>query len=204
MINIWNKDEIANQIDEVWESKVEQNHRNHVADIINQHMIEDGILLDAGCGSGEVYKHIRHYLKEKNVRYMGIDGSVPFIEKCRERYKADFQLLDHEHWIQREMVRFELQNLFGTVFSDKMFDMTICIDVIQHVGYYEAILKEIFRITRKKMLIRTWVHDESDQIVFNDDVNNNIYNEQMLISYCQLISAGRCEKIETGLYLLSK
>jgi len=204
MANIWNKDEVANQIDEIWESKTEQDHRNHIASVINQYLVEGTILLDAGCGSGEVYKHIRGYLQDKNIRYLGIDGSVPFIEKCRDRYKDDFQIIENDNWTHREMVRFELQNLFGTVFADKLFDMTICIDVVQHVGYYESILKEIFRITKKKLLVRTWVHDEADKIVFDGEVNNNIYNEQMFISYCQLISAGKFEKIETGLYLLSK
>jgi len=203
-LNIWNNNTTAEKIDKIWESDSEQNHRAHIAKTINKYLPENITLLDAGCGSGEVYKHLKPYLDAKNCDYFGIDGSVPFIDICRKRYCNDFQNTPSDNWIDQQKIRFELQNLFGTIFSDKTFDFTICIDVIQHVAYYEAILKELFRITKKKLLFRTWVSNDPDKIVFDDDVNNNIYNEEALINYCKLISAGRVERLEKGLYVISK
>jgi len=202
--NIWNDNTTANQIDKIWESKSEQQHRAHIAKTIDKYLPENITLLDAGCGSGEVYKHIKPYLDNKNCNYFGIDGSIPFIDLCRKRYYNDLQIVVSDTWMEQQKVRFELQNLFGTIFSDKTFDFTICIDVIQHVAYYESILKELFRITKKKLLFRTWVSTEPDKIVFEGDVNNNVYNEDALINYCKLISAGKFERLEKGLYIISK
>jgi ubiquinone/menaquinone biosynthesis C-methylase UbiE len=131
-----------------------------------------------------------------------LDGSIPFIDKCRERYKSDFSSNDENDWIQREKVRFELQNLFGTVFDEGTFDTSICIDVVQHVGYYESLLKEIFRITKKHLIIRTWVSKKEDKIIFDDEVNNNIYNEENLVNFLNMISGGHCKIIEKGLYVI--
>jgi ubiquinone/menaquinone biosynthesis C-methylase UbiE len=70
--NVWNKNDYAEGIDKYWEvTNNEQDHRIHLAETINKYLEENTIMLDAGCGSGEVYKRLSNYLKNKNVRYFG-------------------------------------------------------------------------------------------------------------------------------------
>jgi len=201
MLNVWNSNDKANEIEQCWETEQEQQHRQQVARIVNQYLMNENILLDAGCGSGEVYKYLREYLKEKNAYYIGIDGSIPFLDKCRVRYSADNSFADVENWIHQNRVRFELQNLEKTVFLDNTFDLAICIDVVQHVQYYESIIKEIFRIS-KSLIIRTWLSKKPDKIDFKGEYYDNIYNEEMFSNFCSKL--GKCKGIENGLYLLSK
>jgi len=200
---VWNDNEKADGIDKYWGEDGEQNHRIIISEIINKYIEPGSVVLDAGCGSGEVYKYLKPYLSEKEAFYFGIDGSIPFLNKCRERYNEDCILTENKDWLHHKKVRFELQNLFETVFSDNCFDLVICIDVVQHVQYYENILKEIFRITKNKLILRTWVQ-KADVIDFDGEVYNNYYNQSKLFDFCNSLSQGKIKTLESGLYVLSK
>ena len=194
----------AEEMDRCWEKKGEQDYKKIIAGIVNRYIQPESVVLDAGCKSGEVYKYLKPYLIDKNAYYIGIDGSIPFLDMCRKRYNDDCVDTEHNDWIHYKKVRFELQNLGGTVFVDDCFDTTICIDVLQHFPCYKTILKELFRITKDKLIFRTWVHDKVETINFKGGLYKNFYSKKELFAYCESITQGKVKCIENGLYLLSK
>ena len=60
-------------------------------------------ILDVGCGEGWISKAC----SEKNIRYLGIDGSAPLVEMARKKYQSEFQVASYEdisigRWVSPE------------------------------------------------------------------------------------------------------
>jgi len=201
----WNDSKNIHKIDNNWNSiDQEQTHRVFLAKKINNELKQNDLLLDAGCGSGEVYKRLKEYIEKKNVRYMGVDGSVPFIDLCRNRYKEDINLPNiNKQWEESFKVRFELQNLYNLIFPENTFDITIHIDVVQHCYYYEEVLRNLYYVTKRTLFIRTWVHNGEDKIVEKLDTYSNIYNKQKFFNFLKTLDSNVSDE-GNGIFIIRK
>ena len=186
----WDKNNNAQKIEIEWHnSETEQIHRENVANAIFKNLLPNDKVLDAGCGSGEVYKYLKALLENTNISYMGIDGSLDFLKLSRSKFPE---------------VQFELQNLYGLSLLSDSFDVVYCIDVLQHCNYYEQVIKELLRVTKRVLIIRTWLNGkEDDNLNFNDEFYNNIYSKDKLIKFLKTLSSNVKEKGE-GLLVIKK
>jgi ubiquinone/menaquinone biosynthesis C-methylase UbiE len=186
----WDKNNNAQKIEVEWhKNETEQIHRENVANAIFKNLLPNDKVLDAGCGSGEVYKYLKPLLEQKNASYMGIDGSMEFLKLSRSKFPD---------------TQFELQNLYGLTLSNDSFDVVYCIDVLQHCNYYEQAIKELLRVTKRVLLIRTWVHGKKeDNLSFDNEFYNNIYSKDKLIKFLKTLSSNVKEKGE-GLLVIKK
>lgn len=106
--------------------------------------IKDGdSVLDAGCGNGRLLEA----LKNKNIKYLGLDSSAALIKAARKNYplqefrEADILYLDNE--------------------SEKDFDHIFCLAVWQHIPGEELRVKFLKNLAAKlkpsgRLIVSVW------------------------------------------------
>lgn len=93
-------------------------------------------VLDAGCGQGEMLKEILHTYPHVQ-RVGGIDFSPTSVEITQQRIgKGRFEVLD-----------LQTQHL------DEVYDLTLSIDVMEHIPDDQAALENLCRMTGKYALV---------------------------------------------------
>jgi ubiquinone/menaquinone biosynthesis C-methylase UbiE len=92
---------------------------------------EDEKILDAGCGVGELGKHI------KNKNLYGFDFDDRAVKEAQKRgYKQVIK-----------------SDIFSLPFKDKEFDKTFCIEVIEYLSNPKKAFKELLRVTKGEIII---------------------------------------------------
>jgi SAM-dependent methyltransferase len=100
-------------------------------------------ILDAGCGNGRLLEA----LKDKNLDYLGIDGSEELIERARLNYPKN---------------RFLVGDLLDLKkIADTNFDYIFCLAVLQHIPGEALRLKALEEMKNKlrtggKIIISVW------------------------------------------------
>jgi ubiquinone/menaquinone biosynthesis C-methylase UbiE len=87
-------------------------------------------VVDLGCGSGHSYIN----LKDRQVRYVGLDVSREQIRHNRERYG--------------EGPAFVAASLYESGLPDATFDLSFCTFVLEHIVWPHRFLREMVRITK--------------------------------------------------------
>lgn len=98
-------------------------------------------ILDLGCGNGRLFE----LFKNRNVKYTGVDTSVEFIERAKEKY-GDY---------------FVVANAFNLPFPDNSFDSIWAIAFFHHIPSKHLrlkVFKEIKRVLKKdgKIIATCW------------------------------------------------
>lgn len=96
--------------------------------------IDPGTILDAGCGEGVVLELISDF----QGRQFGLD------------IDRDRLLSARTHQLTAPFLQANLQTL---PFPDDQFDTVLSLEVLEHVGNPEIALKELYRVTRKFLLV---------------------------------------------------
>jgi len=115
------------------------------------------VMLDVGCLSGHFLKTFR----EKNNRdffYQGLDPFSLHINAANNVWKHDKKSNFKVGWAQK------------IPFKKKKFDVAICSNVFTHIPNILNPIKELIRVTKKKIIIRNPIHNRSYriQMVFNN------------------------------------
>ncbi|MDD3888194.1 MAG: class I SAM-dependent methyltransferase [Patescibacteria group bacterium] len=99
-------------------------------------------ILDAGCGNGRLYQ----LLKNKNIKYLGIDNSDALISEAKTKYQfGNFRQMD----------------LLDLHFEGENFDIVFCIAALQHIPSKELrlqVLKDFYHILKPNsyLLMTNW------------------------------------------------
>ena len=137
--------------DHNWLKKDGQGRLEYCANFLKaNNKIIDGIkILDVGCGRGT----LAHYL-DSNIDFHGIDISEKAISEARKLYK------------QADCVDLNRRKL---PYADKFFDISIALDVIEHVFDPLFFLREIYRVIKPR-----------GELILSTP---NILNENLLMSF---------------------
>ncbi|MBV8280053.1 MAG: class I SAM-dependent methyltransferase [Verrucomicrobia bacterium] len=98
----------------------------HVMRMLNRQRIVPKTICEVGCGAGEVLKQLQQRLTE-DCELLGCDISPQAIELCRSR--------------ANEKLHFLLGDV--TKMPDKLFDLILVLDVIEHLEDYFSFLRDI-------------------------------------------------------------
>ncbi|MFA6296071.1 MAG: class I SAM-dependent methyltransferase [Patescibacteria group bacterium] len=99
-------------------------------------------VLDAGCGNGRLYQ----LLKNKNIKYLGIDNSEALINEAKTKYQfGNFRQMD----------------LLDQHFEAETFDIIFCIAALQHIPSKEfrlQVLRDFYHILKPNsyLLMTNW------------------------------------------------
>ena len=108
-------------------------------------------ILDVGCGVGH---YLRSLLREIEVpfAYTGVDTRAHYMELARQA------------WRGHDNVHFEVADIFSLPFNDSAYDIVICCNVFLHLPSIQVPLREVVRVGRRHILIRTLVGERSFRI----------------------------------------
>jgi ubiquinone/menaquinone biosynthesis C-methylase UbiE len=119
-----------------WEKRYHKRRAKIVERILSKELKSRNcdLLLDAGCGTGEISKS----LKTVGKHVVGLDISSTYLK----RSKGNLNVL----------VQGDLEML---PFRSEAFDFVLCADVIEHVQNFDKAITELFRVGKKYVLITT-------------------------------------------------
>jgi len=159
---MWKTTEEVMQIDSMWASPSEVEHRRKLANIVARFVKprigSDGEelpinIFDMGCGTGRFYQALARRIK--NLDYFGIDNSRPMLAIASSRHKkAHFEYAD-------------ANNLYDI--PDNFVDYGVCFEVLGHMPSYEMALHELVRVSRLGILVSFWVTNSPEPIQYPDN-----------------------------------
>jgi SAM-dependent methyltransferase len=132
-------------------------------------------VLDAGCGGGGIAEH----LHRRGFTVTGLERFRPFLELANAR---DIR----GHFVQADLSS-------PLPFGDRTFDTTICLDVLEHVDDDLQTLKELARVTRRRLVITVPQRDDwmtRYRLVFStyrDTTHRRYYTRESLRSAAETI-----------------
>ena len=127
-----------------------------MANILKNKIKNNNHILDVGCACGHYYRSIKKRI-HKNFFYTGTDPYKIFLDKAKIAWKKDHN------------TNFVKGNIYKLPFKKNQFDVTICSNVFIHLNKVKKPLKELLRVTKKTIILRTVLYDMSYkiQLVYN-------------------------------------
>ena len=127
-----------------------------IAKIIKKFTRKNYSILDVGCACGHFYRSLKREIKV-NFFYTGIDPYKILLDKAKIAWKKESN------------VNFKKGNVQNLPFKNKLFDISFCSNVLLRLPSIEKALRELIRVTKKTIILRTVVYDVSYkiQLVYN-------------------------------------
>jgi ubiquinone/menaquinone biosynthesis C-methylase UbiE len=119
--------------------------------IISKIVFKDNKILDVGCATGHFYRSLKKRIK-KNFFYTGCDPYEIFLK------------LGKKAWKKERNVNFVKGNIYDLPFKKNSFDIVYSSNVLLHLPEIVKPLKELLRVTKKDLILRTVVYDVSYKI----------------------------------------
>ncbi len=128
-----------------------------MAGFIQKKISKNEKILDVGCASGHFYRSLKKKITW-NFFYTGVDPYQIFINKAKRAWKNE------------KNVNFKKGNIYKLPFKKNEFDISFCSNVFIHLNDVVKPLKEIIRVSKKTIIIRTVLFDVSYKIqcVYNN------------------------------------
>ena len=128
-----------------------------MAKIIKKYIKKDERVLDVGCATGHFYRSLKREIKE-SFYYTGCDPYKIFLDFAIKAWKND------------KKASFKKGNIYNLPFKKNSFDICFSSNVLLHLPDISKPIKELLRVTKKKLILRTVVYDVSYkiQLVYNN------------------------------------
>jgi 2-polyprenyl-3-methyl-5-hydroxy-6-metoxy-1,4-benzoquinol methylase len=104
---------------------------------VMQWVPQNGRILDAGCGDGQLSRLMHEAVKEKGAEVIGADISVPNIQAARGMLRPDTTRLEY--------LVADAENL---PYPDESFDVVVSSHVLEHLPDFARGVSELHRLTR--------------------------------------------------------
>jgi len=118
-----------------WDSRYHMKRMKLVTSILNS-VVSGDRFLDAGCGTGEYLS----VATELGTEAVGIDISMNYLDRAGTMCKRAL------------LAQADVGKL---PFRDCCFEITLCSEVIEHLSSVDSALAELFRVTRRVLIITT-------------------------------------------------
>lgn len=131
-----------------------------MAKLVAESLISGDSISDIGCSAGHYLFSINMLLPNVKFSYTGIEAHDLFLEKAKKA------------WKNQNSVEFRKGSIFNIPAKDNEFDITFSSNLLMHVPSIVKPIQELIRITRKKLIIRTYIGTKSFLI---QEVKNNSF-----------------------------
>ena len=189
---VWNKSEFYKNYGDVFYKRAtgqmpEMESSKAVAEYIAKIVEEDDNILDVGCGGGHYLVSLDKRIK-KRFSYLGLDATEYYIQNAKKAFLGDFN--DNP---LREKTNFTVGDIYDLNIKSNSADIVMCNNLLLHLPSIERPIAELWRVTKKYLVIRTLLgkssfrikhintpecyDDEGEPISFN---YLNIYSEEYL------------------------
>lgn len=121
------------------------------SNIISKTKLKNFSLLDVGCLTGHFFYTFKKKIKN-NFTYTGIDPWKLHIDAAKKIWKNNDQVNFQIGWAQK------------IPYPKNKFDIVISSNVITHIPEINKPIKEMLRVAKKYLIIRTPIHDKSYRI----------------------------------------
>ncbi len=122
-------------------------------------------ILDVACGTGHYYKKLKEL---GDFYYYGIDLDKKVIAMAKEI------------WKNFPNIEFDIQNVKEMTLPDKSFDIVFCYNLLSHLEDYKDVVNELFRVSKKYILIRALFDKNINSVTFEDNVSNESYRTNLI------------------------
>lgn len=161
---------------------VKKRQVKRIVDYLAAHTPESGVLLDIGCGSGQIARLLMQ--RKPQLQIHGIDIFV--------RSQVEIPVLEFDG--------------LQLPFADKSFDGVLLIDVLHHADDQPQLIREAARVARQIVLVKDHNAQTSMDrriLAFMDWVGNRSYGVQLPYKYLStqqwrsLFSDAGCMKVQS-------
>ena len=145
--------------------------RNAIEQFILAHSDMSTKLLDAGCNTG--VEGWRLFKKNYPGFYLGIDSNIKAITYALQNLCGFYAAV-------------ACSDIESISYPDMYFDIVLSKDVIEHALYYDSILAELSRLTKRWLILSMFLkmHDQPDIIHLEPQgFYNNRYQRQKLYTF---------------------
>ena len=108
-------------------------------------------ILDVGCGAGHYLRSLRREI-DVPFDYTGVDATASYVQLARKA------------WGEAEGVHFKTADVFSLPFQDGEFDIVISCNLLLHLPSVKVPLRELVRVGKRVILVRTLVGERSFRI----------------------------------------
>lgn len=124
-------------------------------------------LLDVGCGAGHYLRSLNHVV-DVPFDYLGLDATPGYVELAKKALAG------------RPRTRFGVADIYRLGEADAAHDVVMCNNVLLHLPSIEQPLRELCRVARRFVLIRTMVGQNAFRIqeVLPDEHGNEVFDEK--------------------------
>lgn len=130
-----------------WSHRLSNWREQNMARKALNYIDESKSILDLPCGAGRFWPLLA---ETKECHIIGADSSIDMlkvaIEHCPEKMRSQFELLH--------------TSAYNINLADNVVDTIFCMRLLHHIGDEEKrrkILNELYRVTRKNVLLSLWV-----------------------------------------------
>ena len=144
----------------------------------------DGVLLpgshilDVGCGAGHYLRSLRNRF-EFPFSYVGVDSTAYYVELARKAFAHDAN------------ASCQVGDIYDLPLESESFDIVMCCNVLLHLPNVVTPIRQLWRVTRRFMLIRTlvgkssfrikqvreWQEEPSEARTLEDQVQDPVFDE---------------------------
>jgi len=108
-------------------------------------------ILDMGCGAGHYLRSLLARIKVP-FKYTGVDATGEFIEAAVNAWRNQPQAI------------FKVGDIYDLPFADRQFDIVMCNNVLLHLPSIVNPVRELLRVARRLVIIRTPIGDRSFRV----------------------------------------
>ena len=130
-----------------------------IAKRIKKYVRKNDSILDIGCGGGHYLVSLDKAL-EVNFSYTGVDATPYYIKKAKEAFCSG-KSPKNPH---RTSTEFIVGDIFNIPLEDNHSDLVACSNVLLHLPSVEKSIRELIRVSKKYVIIRTLIGNTSFRI----------------------------------------
>jgi len=131
------------------------------AKVINSIINDNDLVLDVGCGTGHYLVSIDKQVSRK-FSYHGVDATKSYIELAEKAFSDSSSSF-------RDKPKFSVEDIFNISIKDNYADIVCCNNVLLHLPSIKKPMEELWRVTKKFLVIRTLIGTESVRVKFVEE-----------------------------------